>query len=156
MLAALDQRPVGGGIAGIEQLLVNSNSVIQTCRERVLRRQPVVDRDDHHIGLRAGRQCPLMLGLDRAHTEAPAVDVDNQRRRGIRLRPPEIEHVPRVESIRDVGERRLGLLDTRRLPGRWTGLIAAGDGQGEQRRTRCKVRRVGQPDNPEIDWEDPV
>jgi hypothetical protein len=34
--------------------------------------------------------------------------------------------------------------------------VAFTDGQGEQRRTRCKVRRVGRPGNPEIDWEDPV
>lgn len=34
--------------------------------------------------------------------------------------------------------------------------VAFTDSQGEQRRTRCQVRRVGWFGNPEIDWEDPV
>lgn len=34
--------------------------------------------------------------------------------------------------------------------------VAFTDGQGEQQRTRCKVRRIGWFGNPEIDWEDPV
>jgi hypothetical protein len=34
--------------------------------------------------------------------------------------------------------------------------VAFTDGQGEQRRTRCQVRRVSWFGNPEIDWEDPV
>jgi hypothetical protein len=34
--------------------------------------------------------------------------------------------------------------------------VAFIDSQGEQRRTRCQVRRVNWFGNPEIDWEDPV
>jgi hypothetical protein len=34
--------------------------------------------------------------------------------------------------------------------------VAFTDSQGEQRRTRCQVRRIGWFGNPEIDWEDPV
>ena len=34
--------------------------------------------------------------------------------------------------------------------------VAFTDSQGEQRRTRCQVRRVNWFGNPEIDWENPV
>lgn len=34
--------------------------------------------------------------------------------------------------------------------------VAFTDSQGEQRRTRCKVRRVGWFGNPEVGWEDTV
>lgn len=34
--------------------------------------------------------------------------------------------------------------------------VAFTDSQGEQRRTRCQVHRVGWFGNPEVGWEDPV
>jgi ABC-type lipoprotein release transport system permease subunit len=34
--------------------------------------------------------------------------------------------------------------------------VAFIDSQGEQRRTRCKIRRIGWFSGREIDWEDPV
>jgi hypothetical protein len=34
--------------------------------------------------------------------------------------------------------------------------VAFTDSLGQQRRTRCKIRRSGWFANPEIDWQDPV
>ena len=72
-----------------------------------LRHETVVDGDDRD----SGGEVALEAGDARlvAVHPAAAVDVEDQRRGPRRIRAPEIEHLPLVGSVGDIGERRRAL-----------------------------------------------
>ena len=59
------------------------DGVVDRGRERMFRREPVIDREDVHVGVAAEAPAQAVMGVEIAHDEAAAVIVDQQRPRAV-------------------------------------------------------------------------